>query len=173
MSLDPARLEADCTACAALCCVAFAFDKSHEFGHDKKANQPCKHLDTGFGCSIHGQLGQKGYGGCVRFDCHGAGQRVVKDLYGGRDWRSEPELLAPMAETFRAMRRLHELLIMLRAAGDLALEPETEGIRMRMIAALDPDPAWTAESFAQFDIDTADGAISGFLRSLAMRMGGQ
>ena len=170
MSLDSVRLEADCAACAALCCVAFAFDKSREFGHDKKANQPCTHLDTGFGCSIHGQLSRKGYGGCVRFDCHGAGQRVVQDLYGGRDWRSEPELLAPMAESFRAMRRLHELLIMLRAAGDLDLDPEAEKMRGVMIEALDPEQGWTAERFADFDIDAADGAISGFLKSLALRM---
>ena len=173
MSLDPARLKVDCAACAGLCCLAFAFDKSREFGHDKKANQPCTYLGHGFGCTIHGQLGRKGYAGCVRFDCHGAGQRVVQDLFGGRDWRSEPELLAPMAEAFRAMRRLHELLIMLRAAKDLDLDAESEDIRMRMIAALDPDTPWTRESFAEFDIDTADGAISGFLKSLAMRMGGR
>ena len=172
-SLMPVSTEdftADCAHCAALCCLAFAFDRSDEFGHDKPANHPCHFLDRGFGCSIHTDLGRKGYAGCIRFDCHGAGQRVVQNLFGGRDWKSEPALLAPMADAFRSMRRLHELLMMLDAAGDLGLDDKAEDLRLSLTASLRPDPDWTAQSLAAFDIDAADAAVSGFLKSLAMRM---
>ena len=161
---------ADCDRCAALCCLAFAFDRSEAFGHDKPANSACHYLDRGFRCTIHAGLASKGYAGCVHFDCHGAGQRVVQDLFGGRDWKKEPALLAPMAAAFRAMRRLHELMMMLRAAGELDLDAEAEALRLSLMESLDPDLGWTEQSLAEFDIDAADAAISGFLKSLAFRM---
>ena len=39
------ELTADCSKCAALCCVAMAFDKGDMFGCDKVAGEVCKHLD--------------------------------------------------------------------------------------------------------------------------------
>lgn len=162
---------ADCARCAGLCCVAFAFDRSTEFAHDKAADEPCHNLDAGFGCTIHSKLDLVGYPGCVRFDCHGAGQRVVQDLFGGTDWRAEPGIFSEMMAVFRVMRRLHALLEMLHTADSLDLDEQTERLRLSLIEKLDPTPAWTRKTITGFDIDSADAQVSGFLRSLALRFG--
>ena len=103
------ELRADCERCAALCCVAPAFSASADFAIDKAAGQPCPNLSADFRCSIHDRLRPSGFGGCATFDCLGAGQQVVRGTFGGRDWRSEPGLAAPMFAVFAVMRQLHEL----------------------------------------------------------------
>jgi uncharacterized protein YjbI with pentapeptide repeats len=120
---DRRRLElrADCERCAALCCVATAFSASADFAIDKAAGQPCPNLRADFRCSIHDRLRPAGFGGCAAFDCFGAGQHVVRGTFGGRDWRSEPELAAPMFTAFAVMRQLHELAWYVNEA--LALNP--------------------------------------------------
>jgi hypothetical protein len=115
------ELRADCERCAALCCVALAFSASADFAIDKAAGQPCPNLSADFRCSIHDRLRPSGFGGCAAFDCLGAGQQVVRGTFGGRDWRSEPGLAAPMFAAFAVMRPLHELLWYLDEA--LALNP--------------------------------------------------
>ena len=167
MSPKMDTLTADCSRCAGLCCVAFAFDRSEDFGHDKPADTACHHLAEDFSCTIHEGLADKGYRGCVRFDCHGAGQRVVQNVFGGRDWRSEPALMAPMMAAFRAMRRLYELLHLLDAAKALSLDATAQAELSRLIAWIDPDDGWTAEGVSAFDIDAAEAKVAGFLKSLA------
>jgi uncharacterized protein YjbI with pentapeptide repeats len=110
--VDRRRLElrADCTRCFALCCVAPAFSASADFAIDKAAGQPCPNLRTDFRCSIHDLLRPRGFGGCAAFDCLGAGQKVAQVTFGGRDWRADPTLAAPMFAAFAVMRQLHELL---------------------------------------------------------------
>ena len=115
------ELRADCERCAALCCVAPAFSASADFAIDKAAGQPCPNLRADFRCSIHDRLRPSGFGGCAAFDCLGAGQQVVGGTFGGRDWRSEPGLAAPMFAAFAVMRQLHEVAWYLDAA--LALNP--------------------------------------------------
>ena len=115
------ELRADCERCAALCCVATAFSASADFAIDKAAGQPCPNLRADFRCSIHDRLRPSGFGGCAAFDCLGAGQKVVDGTFGGRDWRSEPGLAAPMFAAFAVMRQLHELLWYVNEA--LALNP--------------------------------------------------
>jgi Pentapeptide repeats (8 copies) len=115
------ELRADCERCAALCCVAPAFSASTDFAIDKAAGQPCPNLRADFRCSIHDRLRPSGFGGCAAFDCLGAGQKVANGTFGGRDWRSEPGLAAPMFAAFAVMRQLHELLWFLNEA--LALNP--------------------------------------------------
>ncbi len=114
-------LRADCTRCAALCCVVPAFTASADFAISKPAGQPCPNLTAGFRCSIHDRLRPAGFGGCAAFDCLGAGQAVVQGTFGGRDWRLEPGLAEPMFAVFPIMRQLHELLFYLNEA--LALDP--------------------------------------------------
>ena len=103
-------LRADCGRCAGLCCVATSFARSADFAISKPAGRPCPHLRPDFGCSIHGQLAARGFPGCAAYDCFGAGQQVVSVTFGGRDWRSEPELAGPMFAAFAVVRQLHELL---------------------------------------------------------------
>jgi hypothetical protein len=101
------ELQADCSRCAGLCCVAPAFAKSSDFAINKPAGKPCPNLRDDFRCGIHEHLDQSGFHGCVVFDCFGAGQHLTQGTYGGgRDWRDEPGVLALLP----AMRRLHELL---------------------------------------------------------------
>src|SRR5690242_200156 len=100
------ELHADCSRCAALCCVAPAFAKSSDFAINKPAGTPCRNLGGDFWCTIHERLDASGFHGCVVFDCFGAGQRITQETFGGRDWRAAPEMLA----TLPVMRQLHELM---------------------------------------------------------------
>lgn len=109
---DPqARLRADCSRCAALCCVAPALTASADFAIDKPAGQPCPNLGTGLGCTVHHELRDIGFPGCAAFDCFGAGQQVVQVTFAGRgDWRGDPALAAEIFATYRTVLGLHELL---------------------------------------------------------------
>ena len=104
------ELTADCSRCAGLCCVAPAFAKSSDFAIDKPAGRACPNLRDDFGCAIHDQLRERGFSGCVVFDCFGAGQQVTQVTFGGRDWRSEPELAGPMFALLPVVRQVHELI---------------------------------------------------------------
>jgi hypothetical protein len=116
MPAEPTRpqLRADCSRCAGLCCVVPAFSASADFAVDKPAGQACRHLgrDSGrdFRCGIHDRLRPEGFAGCAAYDCFGAGQRVVQQTFGGRDWRDSPSVAADMFGAFTRMRALHELL---------------------------------------------------------------
>lgn len=103
-------LEADCAKCAGLCCVAPAFSRSSDFAVDKPAGRPCPNLRADFRCGIHEHLAERGFPGCTVFDCFGAGQHVTQVTFGGRDWRSAPELAGAMFAALPVMRQLHELI---------------------------------------------------------------
>src|SRR4051812_31112889 len=103
-------LRADCTRCAGLCCVAPAFAKSSDFAIDKPAGKPCPNLADDFRCGIHDRLPERGFPGCVVFDCFGAGQQVTQVTFGGREWRGTPGIAGQMFAVLPVMRQLHELL---------------------------------------------------------------
>jgi uncharacterized protein YjbI with pentapeptide repeats len=105
-----AELVADCARCAGLCCVAPAFAKSADFAIDKPAGRPCPNLADDFRCGIHDRLAERGFRGCTVFDCFGAGQRITQETFGGRDWRTSPELAGPMFAALPVVRQLHELM---------------------------------------------------------------
>jgi hypothetical protein len=121
----PASLRPDCARCAALCCVAPAFDAEQGFGYDKPAGEACRHLLADNRCAIHPVLVAQGFPGCASFDCFGAGQRATA-LFDA-DWRGSPETARRMFETYSRLRTLHELLAMTtvalsRATDDAAAE---------------------------------------------------
>jgi hypothetical protein len=151
-------LSADCSRCAALCCVALAFDRSELFGFDKAAGVPCAHLD-GHECSIHAEREREGFAGCARYDCLGAGQRVTLELFAGRSWRDEPSLGAPMMDAFHRLHEVHELLELVRAAGAWPLDPSRAATRL----ALEEKLATLHELPACVRVEAGV-----FLRSLAM-----
>ncbi|MFL6140486.1 MAG: pentapeptide repeat-containing protein [Labedaea sp.] len=103
-------LRADCARCFGLCCVALAFSASADFPIDKAVGEPCPNLREDFGCGIHRSLRERGFAGCVGYDCFGAGQQVAQHTYGGRDWRRFPGTARQMFAVFPVMRQLHELL---------------------------------------------------------------
>ena len=83
------ELRADCARVRGLCCVVPAFTVSSDFAIDKPSGVACPNLAADdFGCSIHGELRERGFPGCTVYDCFGAGQRVVQQHFGGREWRT-------------------------------------------------------------------------------------
>lgn len=154
------NLSADCARCAALCCMALAFDKSDLFGLDKAAGEACPHLDACGCCAIHGARAERGFAGCVAYDCLGAGQRVTAELFAGRTWMEEPALAAPMAQAFAAVYRAHSLLLLLREAAKLPLSGAERRRRARLEAALE------AAGADHRRIAALEAATQGFLRTL-------
>ncbi|MCW6010316.1 pentapeptide repeat-containing protein [Micromonospora sp. CPCC 205371] len=134
------ELRADCERCFGLCCVAPAFTRSADFAIDKPAAHACPNLQDDFRCGIHRDLRDKGFPGCVVFDCFGAGQKVAQVTFGGRSWRAAPETAAPMFAAFAVMRELHELLWYLREARSL---PAATSLQKDLTAAYDQVEAAT------------------------------
>lgn len=145
-------LQADCTQCFALCCVALPFSKSTDFAVNKSAGTPCKNLRQDFRCGIHTGLRDQGFQGCTVFDCFGAGQQVSQVTFGGRDWRSHPATAGAMFTVFPVMRSLHELLFYLAEALTL---PAAAPLHAQLRTALADTTRWTSatpEALAEFDI---------------------
>jgi hypothetical protein len=115
MTVD-ARLKADCAKCCGLCCVAPAFDADQGFGFDKPAHTACRNLAADHRCAIHAELRLRGFPACATFDCYGAGQWVTQHLFGGKSWRTSPELAARMFTLYGRVRVLHELMLLLELA---------------------------------------------------------
>ncbi|WP_410515223.1 pentapeptide repeat-containing protein [Paenibacillus sp. BR2-3] len=103
-------LQADCESCFGLCCAALPFAASADFAMDKDAGQPCQNLQGDFRCGVHNSLRELGFRGCTVYDCFGAGQKVSRVTFGGKDWLHAPGSAQQMFEVFPIMRQLHELL---------------------------------------------------------------
>lgn len=97
----------DCSACAALCCVATSFERSEDFAFDKPAGVACRYLTRAHRCAIHADLVARGCRGCAVFDCYGAGQRAMR----------APAHLRH--EAFLVLRGLHEQIWLLTEAAKL------------------------------------------------------
>jgi hypothetical protein len=145
--------------------VAPAFDRSDEFAIDKPACTACPKLDAANRCWIHDRLDKAGFHGCVIYDCLGAGQRVVQELYPGRSWREDPDLLPDMWTALTTLRGVHELILLLAAAAKAPLSPQERQTLEKLQAELEPAESWTTDSLA-----VAAGPLSErarvFLRSL-------
>lgn len=161
--MDDVELRADCARCVALCCVVLAFDRSGLFAFDKAAGVACLHLTAGHRCGIHPDLEREGFSGCVRFDCRGAGQRVTTMF---KDRSCQGDAAPAMSDAFRAMRQVHELLSMLRAAGRLPLAPRQARQREDLQRALSPPQGWSPAGLAAFEVGPLPGEIQAFFVSL-------
>ena len=118
------EIRADCSRCAALCCIAYPSDDMPGFSARKGAGEPCPKLGADGLCTIYESRAEQGFAGCIRFECFGAGQHVVQHLFGGRDWRDDPALLEPMVETFLEMRPVADLNFLASRAIDIAEESD-------------------------------------------------
>jgi hypothetical protein len=159
-------LRADCAQCAALCCVSLAFDRSDLFALDKPAGVACPHLASCGSCVIHHELERRGFSGCARYDCLGAGRRVTQEVFQGRSWRDHPEIARQMFDAFRAMRVVHELLFLLERAGTLRLSAERDAKRCELMKALQPEPCWSPETLAGFERGGLPDEVRDFFASL-------
>lgn len=165
-AIDPADLRPDCARCQALCCAAPAFDRSEEFAIDKPACVACPNLDAKLLCRIHDRLDRAGFHGCVIYDCLGAGQRVVQELFPGRSWREEPELLPEMWRALTVLRGLHELILLLGTAARAPLAPAERRTLEDLQRELDPPGGWTAADLVA-RADALSDRARDFLRSLS------
>ena len=143
---DP--LKTDCSKCAALCCMALAFDQGREFAFNKNPGEPCRNL-SGHSWSIPSDLAQKGFSGCIAYDCLGAGNRVVQEVFGGQSWRHDTRLVGPMMEAFASMREVHKRIDLLRAAHTFRLASEYEQKRTQLLAQLERQH-WDEDALSEF-----------------------
>ncbi len=154
-----ARLRADCSRCAGLCCVAPAFAASADFAIDKPAGVACPNLREDFRCGIHPQLRERGFPGCTVFDCFGAGQRITRGTFGGRSWREAPELAVAQFAALPVVRQLHEALWYLTEAATLTGDSE-----VRRLAELTERLAGgTPDELAGLDVAAHRGRVGKLL----------
>ncbi|SET64263.1 Pentapeptide repeat-containing protein [Oceanobacillus limi] len=104
------ELKSDCENCFGLCCVALPYGKSSDFPYNKDVGDPCRNLCSNNLCTIHEQLREKGFRGCVSYECFGAGQHVSQSIYKGKDWREESEHAEEMFAVFPLVQQLYEML---------------------------------------------------------------
>ncbi|MDA7026839.1 pentapeptide repeat-containing protein [Bacillus sp. CLL-7-23] len=122
------NLRADCNHCFGLCCVALPYAKSADFAVDKDGGTPCQNLHTNHQCMIHSDLRQKGFRGCVAYECFGAGQKVSQVTFEGKDWRQHPTLAKDMFAVLPITQQLHEMLwylqeaLLIKAAQEIHLD---------------------------------------------------
>lgn len=164
--MDEVALKGDCANCAGLCCVAFAFDKSSQFAIDKQAGIACPNLSSDCRCAIHADLQQRGFGGCVTYDCNGAGQRVTQEVFDGRSWQTEPKLLRPMMNAFRTLRQAQDLLALLTEARKLPLPDKEQSLLKDFMVQLSQPKGWTQTTLADFDNGTTAKDVQTFLTTL-------
>ena len=156
-------LRADCSRCFGLCCVVPAFAASADFAIDKPAGHACPNLRPDFRCGIHDRLPDKGFTGCTRYDCFGAGQRLAQETFGGQDWRTSPELARPMYAAFPNLRGLHELLYYVTEA---ASWPASRPVRADLRSAadrLDGLGALAPDGLSALDVNALRGEINPLL----------
>ncbi len=165
--LSEIDLKPDCKNCVAYCCVALAFDESDMFAYDKQAAEPCKHLDSQHACSIHDNLKEQGFPGCVRYNCFGAGQRVTNEIFEGRSWRDQPDEAQEMFDTYRSMHRVHEFLALLQEARKLDLDATQISQAETFRQQLSPVEPWTATAFAEFARGSVFDDVRNFFKSLS------
>ncbi|MGV8833959.1 MAG: hypothetical protein ACOH2N_18470 [Devosia sp.] len=159
-------MKPDCANCVGLCCVALAYDRSSQFDFDKAAGEACRHLDARYRCVIHTSLSAQGMGGCVQFDCHGAGQRVTQEIFDGRSWRDEPAIAEAMFAAFSAMLEIHGVLLLIDAARRLPLSAPLREQRAAIEAELDPSEPWSQVSLSAAIAAGVVPRARAFLKSL-------
>ncbi|MDA5093944.1 hypothetical protein O2N63_07570 [Aliiroseovarius sp. KMU-50] len=146
-------LTADCNACMGICCVAPSFEKSAEFALTKPALTPCPHLNDKDRCKIYRNLDWHGFSACAKFDCKGAGQYLTQVVYPGKSWRDNPELKAAMAESYRRLRRVHDMLEIFTLAEALPLDEDQETARQAALSSLTPEDGWSEATLKQSEAD--------------------
>jgi hypothetical protein len=143
----PTHLRADCSACAALCCVIPPFDAAQGFGFDKPAEVACHHLCADHRCGVHDELIPRGFEGCVAFDCLGAGQRLTAmalERFGSADWRARPEVARWLFAVYPRLREAQEWLARLSLAAAVTGRDELKALAAELDAQAPRWPDWNA-----------------------------
>ncbi len=163
-------LTTDCEKCAGLCCGAYPFNDPNKFADKKAANEVCRHLAADGRCAIYEKREAKGYLGCLTFDCHGAGPRVISEVFKG-SLRDQSE--ADVYDTFRALTRIHSALAQLKMLESLPLTPEQRDRYNQLVSRLTPSEGWSPTSLSAFPAHQAEDWVHAFAVSLADSEAGQ
>ncbi|HRD60478.1 MAG TPA: pentapeptide repeat-containing protein [Nocardioides sp.] len=148
--------------------MALPFRESHGFAFAKDGGEPCRHLDGGYGCSIHAALGESGMVGCTAYECFGAGQHVTQSVYGGTSWRDQPDHGEEMFAVFAVVQRLHEMLVLLDQAAELRPAPDLDRLRERVAAHTTTRPA----GILDLDLDRLTVQVGESLRAVSRAVRG-
>ncbi len=70
---------------------------------------------------------------------------MVQELYAGRSWREEPALLPQMWGALKALRAVHEQILLLRAAAKLPLSPQERRTLGSLLQDVVPVGGWTVD----------------------------
>ncbi|WP_447925072.1 pentapeptide repeat-containing protein [Georgenia muralis] len=163
----PTELTADCLRCVALCCVALPLVASADFAIDKAPGVPCLNLRADLGCGIHARLREEGFPGCTVYDCFGAGQKVARLTYGGRDWRDHRGDAEEMFAVFAVVRQLHEMLRHLDEARRLAVPPALADEADRAFGAVDALTRGAPGTILALDVAARRGAVGELLERVS------
>ncbi|WP_221567818.1 pentapeptide repeat-containing protein [Alkalihalobacillus sp. TS-13] len=156
-------LKSDCENCFALCCVALPYGKSADFPFDKGGGDPCRNLCSNSLCSIHDQLREKGFQGCVSYECFGAGQHVSQNIFEGKDWRGDHGHAEEMFAVFPLVQQFYEMLWYLSQA--LTLK-ETESFQASLQKLYDETVELTEkhpEEILKIDVTDHRGKVNALL----------
>lgn len=165
--MSDVELQADCSRCVGLCCVALALTASADFAIDKAAGQPCPHLQADFRCDIHAELRERGFPGCSAYDCFGAGQRITQLTFAGRTWRDDPATAEAMFGAFRRLREVHELLWHVREALRLPAGGPLHSSLQEACDRLAELSAASAEVLRITDVEQLRGKVNPLLRRVS------
>lgn len=163
-------LHIDCQACRGLCCTALYFAKSEGFPADKAAGAPCRNLAADFRCAIHKDLAVRGLNGCLAYDCFGAGQKVVRELYRRADWRTSPALAEEMFSIFLVVFRLHQMLWYLAEAASLAPAVPCQAEIHALIEENQRLTRLPPKALLQFQLNPYHQKVSRLLKNLCARI---
>ena len=166
----PTELAADCSRCFALCCVALPLVASADFAIDKAPGVPCPNLRADLGCGIHARLRDEGFPGCTVYDCFGAGQKVARLTYGGRDWRAGDA--EEMFAVFAVVRQLHEMLRHLDEARRLAVPPALATEADHAFGAVDALTQGAPGTILALDVAARRGAVGELLDRVSAHVRG-
>ncbi|MFI5889188.1 pentapeptide repeat-containing protein [Actinoplanes sp. NPDC051513] len=141
--------------------MAPAFSKSSDFAIDKAAGKPCPNLGGDFRCTIHQKLEDKGFHGCVVFDCFGAGQRITQETYGGtKDWHSAPEMMGLLP----IVRQLHELMWLVTEALNVDRAQRVHEKLRAALAEIDHLAGGTPAELRALDVDSVRRKVNPLLQ---------
>jgi hypothetical protein len=133
------RYTADCSQCCGLCCIVPAYLREQGFPFCKPAERPCRHLDGVGHCTIHGERLEQGFAACIHFDCHGAGQWITQQLFGGARWGGSAATQHAMAAAYRQWLPRFQAAALLEAALPLVPAAQQPLLLARIDAVLAPD----------------------------------
>lgn len=157
---DP--LQADCGRCAALCCTVPSFSRGADFALDKPAETACPNLGDDDRCGIHPVLRERGFPGCVVYDCFGAGQQITQRTWPGLD-RGDRVVLHQVATVFPVVRALQELRWLVRAAGELDLPADLAAELAAAGAELAARVDGGVEELREQPVDAVRAQVNGLL----------